>query len=567
MRSADLESLRAENEALRRESSSLRGTIDGLLLERSEARELIRAMRAGEIDALLIEERGREEVYAVQKYDSVYRGFIEECFPYGIWLAEPTGRLTYVSQSFLALVGSEFAELRARGLFHFLPAETRTEAERLWMKSLASGEPFSFEYALHATNGSIHTISVRALFATRSDGTTGWVGVHQDVTDRAAAAEELRRKARELELANQRKDEFLAMLGHELRNPLAAIRGAIAILFLENASATMLDFAKHALERQSANLTRLVDDLLDVSRITTGKIELRKQSVVLSDVMSAAIDLVRELVENQRHTLTVDLPSVPVVLEADPTRLEQVLSNVIHNAVKCTPPRGHISVTAELVDSFVIIRVRDTGIGIAPERLGEIFGLFTQVDEGLDRPHGGLGIGLTLSRKLVELHGGSITARSDGLERGSEFEIRLPAEPAAPIEPTDRCEAKPGVLRVLVVEDEAEMAESLRVLVSCWGHDVRVIHDGAAASVVYRTYRPDVVLLDIGLPGMNGYDLARVIKQMGDGRPFIVGITGYGTEEHRQRALEAGFDRFFVKPLDPEVLEVVLGERQNVTGN
>jgi signal transduction histidine kinase/CheY-like chemotaxis protein len=366
-----------------------------------------------------------------------------------------------------------------------------------------------------------------------------------------------------LQAADRRKDEFLAMLAHELRNPLAAIQNAMYLIRRRGADETAVPRASEVVERQVRHLARLVDDLLDVSRITHGKIELRKQVVELATVIMEAIEASRPFIESHEHELSVALSPEPVWLEADPTRLEQVLTNLLNNAAKFTAVRGQIGLTAEREGNEVLLRVRDTGIGIPPELLPRVFDLFTQADHSLDRPQGGLGIGLTLVRRLVEMHGGSVRAESAGLGQGSQFVVRLPALPQAhPAESrqvpgTDNLPHPPQ--RVLVVEDNMDMAETLAELLDLWGYEVRVVYNGRAAMEEASRYQPQVVLLDIGLPGVNGYEVARWLREQAPLKEaLLVAVTGYGQEEDRRQAEAAGFDHYLTKPVDPSALEQVL---------
>lgn len=385
----------------------------------------------------------------------------------------------------------------------------------------------------------------------------------QSVDLHDATRQRLAEVVNELAEANRRKDEFLAMLAHELRNPLAPIRNGLYILRMPNAGATDRGRVVQMMEQEVQHLTRMVDDLLDVSRITRGKIQLRKETIDLASAVAHAVETVRPLMEAQRHELSVSLPPESVHLEADPTRLEQVLCNLLNNAAKYTERGGRIDLIVERDGSEVAVRVLDTGIGISAELLPRIFDLFTQADHSLARSQGGLGIGLTLVRKLAEIMGGTVTAHSDGPGKGSQFQVRLPALPQpVPQEqdgPMEEARSSKRPLRVLVVEDVEDVAEMLVLLLKMWGHDVRAVYDGAAALVAARTYHPDVVLLDIGLPGLNGYDVARQLRQEASLRkPLIAAVTGYGSQEDRRRSWEAGFDHHMVKPVDPHALKAFL---------
>ncbi len=373
---------------------------------------------------------------------------------------------------------------------------------------------------------------------------------------------EWKRAEEALKEADRRKDEFLAMLAHELRNPLAAIRNGLHILLLSKGNGDVAAQVKEMMDKQVNNLTRMVDDLLDVSRITRGKIQLRKEKSELAKVIGHAVESARPLIEARSHKFTVALTTPPVHLEADPTRLEQVLVNLLNNAAKYTKPCGDITLMAEREGDEAVIRVRDNGIGIRPELLPRVFDLFVQSERSLDRSQGGLGIGLTLVKKLVEMHGGSIEAHSEGMYKGSEFVVRLPALPSDGSEPEALSEQNAlasSKLQVLVVEDAEDVAQTLEMLLKFWGHDVRVVHDGPAALVAYHTYQPDVVLLDISLPGMNGYDVARQLRRgQGKKRPLIIAVTGYGQDEDRRQSQEAGFDYHMTKPVEPDKLQTLL---------
>ena len=375
----------------------------------------------------------------------------------------------------------------------------------------------------------------------------------------------VRESEAELRRTSEAKDQFLALLGHELRNPLAPIRNALEILRGGKTDSTVAAQMYEMMERQTTHLVRLVDDLLDVSRITRGKIELRREPVDLTTAVRRAVDAHRSLLEERGHHLRLSLPTDPIVLEADPTRLEQILFNLLSNAAKYTPGPGHIDLSVARDDGQAVVRVRDDGIGIRPEMLGRVFEPFAQADRLPERVQEGLGVGLTLVRSLTALHGGTVSVASKGPGRGSEFVVRLPclpprAMPARPaVEPPD---SDPGGrrLRVLVVDDNADSAESLVLLLQMEGHDVRMAHDGPSALATAREHRPELVLLDIGLPaGMDGYEVARRMRpEPGLQSAVIVAVTGFGQEEDRKRATRAGFDAHLVKPIDMKQLSRLL---------
>jgi PAS domain S-box-containing protein len=372
------------------------------------------------------------------------------------------------------------------------------------------------------------------------------------------------RQARiDAEVANRAKDEFLAMLGHELRNPLAPTLHALEVMRQKGGDPATRGWAVEMLERQARHMARLVDDLLDVSRITRGKIELRLEPIELSELVRRAVESCRALFDDRRHRLVLELCPEPVWLEVDPARLEQVLCNLLNNAAKYTPPGGRITLRTEGDGFEVVVTVTDDGAGIPPEMLTRIFDLFHQVDPSLARSQGGLGIGLTLVQRLVEMHGGSVEAHSDGPGRGSTFAVRLPAL-AAPPDAAPRRRQPPALApgtprRVLVVEDNLDSATALAELLRLWGHEVRVAHDGPAGVAEAGVFAPDVVLLDIGLPAMDGYEVALTLRaDPAFAATRLYALTGYGQEQDHRRSRDVGIDRHITKPIDLAALRELL---------
>jgi signal transduction histidine kinase len=371
--------------------------------------------------------------------------------------------------------------------------------------------------------------------------------------------------AEQLRQADRRKDEFLALLAHELRNPLAPVRNAVTIMRMKNSEDPELAWCRDVIERQANQLTRLDDDHLDVSRITRGKIKLRLEPLDLATVLEAAVETSRPLIDAHKHELRVTLPKDRVRIEGDLTRLTQVIANLLNNAAKYQNEGGRIELTASCERGEAVISVKDQGVGIAPEMLAQAFDLFSQGERAPDRAQGGLGIGLSLVKNLVEMHGGSVSGVSGGVGKGSEFVVRLPcvaAEPDALRElATDSAMTKAvHPLRVLVVDDSTDAAESLAKLLRLAGHEVLVAHDGPEALVIAEAERPAVMLLDIGLPGMDGYEVCRRIRQQGRSDARIIAVTGYGQERDRERSRDAGFDSHAVKPVDPsELMKLVSG--------
>ncbi len=387
----------------------------------------------------------------------------------------------------------------------------------------------------------------------------------------------------EMRDADRRKDEFLATLAHELRNPLAPIRNALHLIYVGGDDPDLIARARTLMERQVQQMVRLIDDLLDLSRISRGRIELRKEQVSLSTIVQTALEASRPFIESAGHELTITLPPAPILLRADVTRLAQVIMNLLNNAAKYTERGGHIWLTASQEDdqgrpsaNQVAIRVKDTGIGIPQDMLGRIFEMFAQVDRSLERTQGGLGIGLTLVRTLVSLHGGSVEARSAGPGQGSEFIVSLPIVPSLMHEMQRQQEeslrdkgqegqtkknhpvSRKGPYRILVVDDNRDSADSLCALLQMLGHEVATAHDGPAGVQVSATFQPEVVLLDIGLPGLNGYDVARLIRQQRGAGVVLAAITGWGHDEARRHSQDAGFDYHLVKPVALSVLQDLL---------
>jgi CheY-like chemotaxis protein len=352
------------------------------------------------------------------------------------------------------------------------------------------------------------------------------------------------------------------MLGHELRNPLAPIMTGLQILRLDQSVSPNGQQAVGMIDRQAKHLTRLVDDLLDVSRITRGKIHLRKERVELRTIVNHAVETTRHLIASRRHELTVSLPAESIWLEVDPARMEQVISNLLSNAAKYTEPCGRIWLAAERQGPEAILRVKDTGIGILPEMLPRVFDLFVQADRALDRAQGGLGIGLTIVNALVQMREGKVEAHSPGVGKGAEFIIRLPVVPeVAPIKPEEWLPkpAKSRPLRLLVVDDNRDTVDSLAMLLRLNGHEVSTADSGPAGLKAALSETPDVVLLDLGLPGIDGYEVARRIREKTD-KPLLIAMTGYGQTEDRERSKEAGFEYHLVKPVDPVKLQDLLIE-------
>jgi signal transduction histidine kinase len=389
----------------------------------------------------------------------------------------------------------------------------------------------------------------------------GWVGVVIDIDEQKRSEEALR-------TTDRRKDTFLAVLAHELRNPLAPMRNALELLKRSESNPSINQRARATMERQLSHMVRLVDDLLDLSRINSDKLQLQKQPVVLSEVVSQAVETVRPLIAESRHELSIELPTEPLQLNADTVRLSQAFSNLLNNACKYTDPGGRISLTALRENGSVVVSIRDNGMGIPTDLSPKIFEMFTQADHTIERQHGGLGIGLALVKRLVEMHEGEVSAGANPAGQGSEFLVKLPlmiipeADESSTSSSTTPAKGE-APLRILVVDDNRDSAETLSMLLELMGNEITVAYDGEEALARAKEMKPDVVLLDIGLPKMNGYEVARRIRQEPWGsNPILVAITGWGQTEDKDLSRESGFDHHLVKPVDHDQLLKLIQKRK-----
>jgi PAS domain S-box-containing protein len=422
---------------------------------------------------------------------------------------------------------------------------------------------FSSEHRIiRADNAAVTWVSSFGRFFYEEGIAARFVGVLFDITERKVLEENLKE-------ADRRKDEFLAILAHELRNPLNPIRSAANVLRMQESTNTELAWSRDVIDRQVNHLTRLVDDLLDVSRITSGKLDLRRERVALADVVQSAIEASKPLLEESGHELEISIPDEPLYLNADLVRLSQAIINLLNNSAKFTNANGRIRLVAEGGPEAVTLRVIDNGTGIPKEKLPYLFDMFYQVRDDLENPSSGLGIGLTLVRHLVEMHGGTVEAKSDGINRGSEFILHLPILAASPDAPagTKRIAADSGSpvprieksRRILVVDDNRDSAESLAVLLQLSGHEVCAVYDGLQAVNLGGTFLPEVVILDLGMPKMSGYEAARAIRGQAWGAGILlIALTGWGQENDRKRTQEAGFDAHLTKPLNYDALKAIL---------
>jgi PAS domain S-box-containing protein len=425
-------------------------------------------------------------------------------------------------------------------------------------QALETGKYFT-EFRVVWPDGSVHWLEARAkVFHDEQGKPLRIAGVNMDVTERKRIEEALKD-------ADRRKDQFLATLAHELRNPLAPLRNGLELIKLAGGDEAVVGRTREMMERQLGHMVRLVDDLLDLSRISRGRIELRRERIELTKIVRHAVETSRPLIEQTGQEFTITLAPEPIVVDADVTRLAQVFSNLLNNAAKYTPRDGRISLAVERQGSDAVVCVRDTGAGIPPEMLPEVFEMFAQVDRSQQRASSGLGIGLSLVKALVELHGGSVEARSDGPGKGSEFVVRLPVLLTPTVAPAPQPGAASTAViprrRILIVDDNRDTAISLATVLNILGHRTQVAFDGVEALETARDFQPDVVLLDIGMPKLNGHDTARRLRQEPRGRDIVlVAVTGWGQDDDRQRSQDAGFNFHLVKPVDPAALEQILAE-------
>ena len=473
------------------------------------------------------------------------------------WTCDRLGNVTWYNRRWLEYTGLTFEEMQGWAWSKVQHPDHLDRVVARVKRSAETGEVWEDTFPLRGKDGSYRWFLSRAVPIRDEAGEIArWFGTNTDVTEQRALEEALRD-------ADRRKDEFLATLAHELRNPLAPIRNSLHILRLTGRQDPGTERVGEMMERQVNHMVRLVDDLLEVSRITRGKIELRSELVEVETVVQNAVESSRPLIDAGGHRLNLALPPEALNLEGDPVRLTQVFANLLNNAAKYTDRGGQIWLTVRRDGDAVSISVRDTGTGIEPEMLPRVFEMFAQIDRNASRAQGGLGIGLTLVKRLVEMHGGSVEARSEGLGRGSEFVVRLPL--AAGRSLADRpstdidLAAAPATLRVLVVDDNRDAAESLAVLLKLLGVEVQVVTSGRDALEAVPAYKPAVVLLDIGMPGMDGYEVARRIRAQPEFRDItLIALTGWGQDEDRHRTHSVGFDYHLVKPADIGALQTLL---------
>lgn len=498
-----------------------------------------------------VTERRRMEV-ELREREGYHRALVDSV-PGIVFTTDPDGNCDYCNRRWYDYTGLTFEQTKGHGWTSVIHPDDRDVAMAVWLNALRSGQPFDAVYRFRRADGVYRWFLDRAVPLKDERGhVVKWFGNCVDIDDQ-------KRMEQAFQQADRHKNEFLAMLAHELRNPLVPIRSAIQVIKELGPSDPSLDWARGVIDRQAKQLALLMEDLFDVSSIMHGKLKVRKQPVEFGPLIAQAIEAVRPLIDDRKQELTVSLPPQLVRLDADPTRLIQVWTNLLNNAAKYTEQGGRIWLTAEVMDGQLVVRVRDTGIGVSQEMLPRLFDLFTQVEGSQDRTQGGLGLGLTIVGRLVEMHGGTVHALSEGPGKGSEFVTRLPILPEAParhrVKPKATSVDEPVCRRILLVDDNVDLAESLATLMKRYGHEVQIAHDGPTALEAAKKYQPEVVFIDIGLPRMSGHDVARKLRtQPGSEKVLLVAMSGWGTEKDRRLAHEAGFDEHLVKPFSSEVL-------------
>ena len=509
----------------------------------------------------LTERRKHDE--ELRESEERFRLLVDSVRDYAIFMLDPQGIVQSWNAGAQAINGYEASEIIGRHFSTFYtPDDIVARKPEIELETARDQGRAEDEGWRVRKDGSLYWVSV-VVTAIHGPGgeLRGFAKVTRDMTDR--------RRLEELERSSRRMNEFLAMLAHELRNPLAPIRNAVTIMQLETLQSPVLRNCRDVIDRQLTHVTRLVDDLLDVGRLTTGKIKLRKELVRVSDVVTRSIETVRPLVTARRHALTVQQPEQPVYVNGDSTRLSQVLQNLLVNAARYTPEGGRIGLKVEAADNFVYVSVADNGRGLAPEHLESIFELFVQTETGTAAgSDAGLGIGLTLARSLTEMHGGSLDATSPGLGQGSTFTVRLPAaaHPALTEAEEARAEAEGG-LRVLVIDDNRDSADSATDVLRLLGNHVESAYDGESGIAVAARLKPQMILLDLAMPGMDGFEVRKRLRELGDtSNAYLVAMTGFGNEEDKRRTRMAGFDAHLTKPVELDALVTLLNEAR-VRGN
>lgn len=545
-----------------RDETGLPFRMPGVLVEITERKHLEEELRL-RLEQLARADRRKSELLASLRESEETLRFLADTIPQLAWMARPDGHIFWYNQRWHEYTGTTPGQMEGWGWQLVHDPETLPKVLERWQQSLASGDPFDMVFPLKGADGQFRPFLTRVnALRDESGEILYWFGTNTDISD-------IMRMEQALRDADRRKDEFLATLAHELRNPLAPVHNSLQILKMPGVDMATVRRTRDMMERQVHHLVRLVDDLLDVSRVMRGRIELRKSNVELATVVTRAAEMAQPLIEARGHHLEIDLPEESLWVESDAVRLVQVVGNLLTNSAKYTERNGQITAQVRKVGTDAVLRVCDNGIGISPDMLPHVFDLFAQADSTSTKSQGGLGIGLTLVRNLVEMHGGTVQAHSAGLGHGSEFVVRLPLigreaeKHRQPISSNGECRTQTSASghRLLIVDDNQDAALSLSMLLQMQGHEVKVAYDGASALEAAREYRPALIFLDLGMPGMDGYEVARRIRRIpGLEKTVLAALSGWGQQEDRRRSTEAGLDHHLVKPPDPSAIESLLAE-------
>jgi PAS domain S-box-containing protein len=540
------------------------------VLERpSSSRTLLSSVRAA-MRARAHQYQLREQFEALRASEAALRASelqfrtMANSIPQLAWMAHADGYIYWYNHRWYEYTGTTPQEMEGWGWQSVHDPKYLPKVLERWRTSIVRGTPFDMEFPLRAADGQFRMFLTRVVPLKSVEGQVmHWFGTNTDIEEAKRTEMQLRATEAALRDADHRKDIFLATLAHELRNPLAPIRTAAQMLGSPELSTQQSQWVKDVIQRQVRHMSLLLDDLLDIARITQGKLLLKTEPVKLTSIVDAAVEAARPLLDDKKHRLTVTLPADALILNVDPLRLSQVLSNLLTNAAKYTDPGGQIELRARIESDALNISVKDDGIGILPETLPRIFVMFSQVDETSARSESGLGMGLALVKGLVELHGGSVEVKSEGPGRGSEFSVQLPLATAiARAVIAAEVDAPPPVpvgRRILVADDNKDAADSLAMLLELEGNEVRVAYNGRAALALAQAFRPDTALLDIGMPELSGYEVAEALRREPWGADIcLIALTGWGQDRDRQRANDAGFNHHVTKPVDPGMLEALM---------
>ncbi len=504
---------------------------------------------------------------ALRESEERFRALADN-IPQLAWIADADtdGQIHWFNRNWFEYTGTNLEEMRGRGWIAVHHPDHVDRVVQKFSHHVREGLDWEDTFPLRGKDGQyVWFLSRMKVIRDKSGRVVRIFGTNTDITEARRTGEELRKLTAELSEADQRKDEFLATLAHELRNPLAPIRNGLQVLGLAGDDKVTSEVVRTMMERQLEQMVRLVDDLMDVSRISTGKVELRKEIVSLATIVNNAVETSHPLVEEMRHELTIQLPEATILVDVDSIRLSQVIMNLLNNAAKYSDPGSCIQLTSERSGGVVVVSIRDTGIGIAADQIPHLFDMFSQVDHSMEKSQGGLGIGLCLAKRIVEMHGGTIEARSDGLGKGAEFLVRLPVvveNTATQLHSEEQKQVIKSNFRILIVDDNKDGAGTLSMMLKILGNDTRTAYDGEDAVNTAIAFQPDVILLDIGLPKLNGYEVCRRIREQKYGHKIlIIAQTGWGQEEDRRRTREAGFDHHVVKPIEPSALVALFKRR------